>query len=51
VNGIASVLASMLGVFIATEAGFTVVFLVGTGCYAFALAHAALGRWPSAVST
>jgi hypothetical protein len=46
VNGIASVLASVLGVFLATELGFTAVFLSAAACYAFALAHAALGKWP-----
>jgi hypothetical protein len=46
INGIASVLASALGVAIAISAGFTVATLVAGACYVAALAHAWLGRWP-----
>ncbi len=46
VNGAASVLASVLGIWIAITAGFAVTTLVALACYLAALAHAALGRWP-----
>jgi hypothetical protein len=46
INGITSVLASVLGVAIAITAGFTVATLVAGACYLAALAHAAWGRWP-----
>jgi hypothetical protein len=45
INGIASVLASALGVAIAVVAGFKAATLVSAACYLVALAHAALGRW------
>jgi hypothetical protein len=45
-NGITSVVASVLAVAIAISFGFTVVTLVALGCYAVALGHVALGRWP-----
>jgi hypothetical protein len=50
VNGVASVLASVLGVTIALFAGFTFASFVAAGCYAVALVHAVAGRWadPSA---
>lgn len=48
VNGIASVLASVLGMVVAINFGFVVATLVAGACYAAALAHAALGRWPDA---
>jgi hypothetical protein len=48
INGIASVLASALGIAIAITAGFTVATLVAGACYVGALAHAAFGRWPAA---
>lgn len=48
VNGIASVLASVLGVALAINFGFAVASLVAGACYLAALAHAALGRWPDA---
>ena len=47
INGIASVLASALGVAAAVLAGFTVATLVAAACYVVALAHAAYGRWPA----
>jgi hypothetical protein len=46
INGVASVLGSVLGVMIAINYGFAVTTLVALGCYLSALAHAALGRWP-----
>ena len=48
VNGIASVLASVLGIFIAIHFGFIVESLVACACYGFAAAHAFWGRWPEA---
>jgi hypothetical protein len=48
VNGIASVLAAALGVFIAINWGFAVTTLVGLAFYLVAIAHAAFGRWPAA---
>jgi hypothetical protein len=48
VNGVASVLASVLGVLIALLYGFTAVALTAAACYAVALVHAAAGRWPVA---
>ena len=47
VNGVASVFASVLGVVVAINFGFMVAGLLGAACYAFALLHAATGRWPS----
>ncbi len=47
VNGIASVLASVLGIAIAINFGFRTASLAAAGCYAFALVHALVGRWPS----
>jgi hypothetical protein len=47
VNGIASVVASVLAVAIAIEAGFTVATLAAAACYGLALADALLGRWPA----
>jgi hypothetical protein len=44
-NGIASVLASVLGVVIAINFGYTVASLVAACCYVFAGAHAAAGLW------
>ena len=46
VNGVASVLASVLGVAIAVNFGFVAASLAGLACYAFALAHARWGEWP-----
>jgi hypothetical protein len=45
VNGLASVVASVLGVAIALFMGFRVTTLVAAGCYAAALLHAGLGSW------
>ena len=45
VNGIASVLASVLGVVVAINFGYTVASLVAACCYVFAGAHAAAGLW------
>jgi len=48
INGIMSVLASVLAVAVAITAGFTVTTLLAAACYLAALAHALLGRWPAA---
>jgi hypothetical protein len=45
VNGLASVLASVLGIVVAINFGYAVASLVAGACYAFALGHAAFGRW------
>jgi hypothetical protein len=45
VNGIASVLGSVLGVALAISFGFTVATLAACACYLAALAHATFGRW------
>ena len=45
VNGLASVVASVLGVAIALFCGFRTTTLVAAACYGFALAHAVYGRW------
>ncbi len=50
VNGISSVLASVLGVAIAVFYGFPVATLVAAACYAFALGHVLIGRWPAAAA-
>lgn len=50
VNGVTSVVASVLGVAIAIQFGFAVVTLLALGCYLFALVHAALGRWDAVAS-
>lgn len=49
VNGIASVLASVLGIAIALNFGFVIATLVAGVCYVGALLHAVLGRWPASV--
>ncbi|HMG41078.1 MAG TPA: hypothetical protein VK611_07090 [Acidimicrobiales bacterium] len=49
VNGIASVLASVLGVTIALNFGYVVASLVAAACYVFALVHSATGRWSESV--
>jgi hypothetical protein len=46
INGVTSVLASILALTVAISAGFKAATLVAAGCYAIALAHAVLGRWP-----
>lgn len=48
INGMASVLASVLAIAVAITWGFAVATLLALVCYLAALAHAALGRWPSA---
>jgi hypothetical protein len=48
VNGIASVLASVLGIVAAINFGYRVASLAAAGCYVLALAHAAAGRWAPA---
>jgi hypothetical protein len=50
VNGVASVLASVLAVAVALHFGFAVASLVAGACYLFAFGHAALGRWPEAAA-
>ena len=47
INGITSVLASVLTLVVAIEWGFTVATLIALGSYALAFAHAAVGRWPA----
>jgi hypothetical protein len=47
VNGIMSVLGSVLAITVAILAGFSVATLVALGCYAIALVHVLLGAWPS----
>ncbi len=51
VNGVASVLASVLGITLAINFGYTMASLAAGGCYAFALVHAAVGRWSAAVDS
>jgi hypothetical protein len=46
VNGITSVIASVLAVAVAISFGFTVATLVALACYLGALAHARLASWP-----
>ena len=46
VNGIMSVLASVLAIAVALSWGFTATSLLALGCYLVALGHALLGRWP-----
>jgi hypothetical protein len=45
VNGLASVVASVLGVAIALFVGFQTTTLVAAACYLAAMAHAAYGKW------
>jgi hypothetical protein len=47
INGIASVVASVLAVAVAISFGFTAATLVALACYAGALAHALVGSWPA----
>jgi hypothetical protein len=47
INGVTSVLASVLALTIAITAGFRAATLVAAACYALAAAHALLGRWPA----
>jgi hypothetical protein len=46
INGITSVIASVLAVAVAIAFGFTVATLVAFACYLVALANALLGSWP-----
>jgi hypothetical protein len=46
INGVTSVLASVLAVSVAITWGFTAVTLLALGFYLVALADALLGRWP-----
>ena len=46
INGVMSVLGSVLTIFVALNWGFTVATLVAAACYAVAAGHAQLGRWP-----
>jgi Na+-transporting NADH:ubiquinone oxidoreductase subunit NqrD len=48
VNGIASVLASVLAVAVAITWGFAVVTVAALACYLVALLDAARGHWPAA---
>ena len=50
VNGVASVLASVLAVFIAINFGFTVTTVLAGVWYLGALAHVRLGRWPASLA-
>ncbi len=45
VNGVASVLASVLGIAVAVAFGFPAASLAALACYGFALAHVIWGRW------
>ena len=45
VNGVASVLASVLGVAIAVNFGFPAASFVALACYGFALLHVVRGEW------
>ena len=47
VNGIASVIASVLGVAVAIRLGFPAASLLACACYAAAFAQAARGEWPA----
>ena len=47
INGVSSVLASVLAVAVAITWGFRVVTLLALACYLVALAHALRGRWPT----
>jgi hypothetical protein len=49
INGIASVVASVVAVAVALELGFAVATLVALACYVGALVHVILGRWPGPV--
>jgi hypothetical protein len=51
VNGVASVVASVLGVALAINFGFAITSLVAAACYLGALVHAAFGRWPEPAAT
>jgi hypothetical protein len=46
INGVFSVVASVLAIMVALNWGFTATTLAGLVCYLAALAHAVWGRWP-----
>jgi hypothetical protein len=46
INGIASVVASVLAVAVAILWGFTATTLLAVACYLLALANVRIGRWP-----
>ena len=48
INGIASVLSSVLAIFVAISFGFAITTLVALACYLGALAHALFAPWPDA---
>jgi hypothetical protein len=50
INGIASVLASVLAIAVAIAWGFSAATGLAAGCYLVALGHAACGRWPESLS-
>ena len=47
INGVSSVLASVLAVAVAITWGFRAVTLLALACYLVALTHALRGRWPT----
>ena len=47
INGVSSVLASVLAVAVAITWGFRVVTLLALACHLVALARALRGRWPT----
>jgi hypothetical protein len=51
VNGVASVLASVLGMAIAINLGFAAATLAACACYVFALGHALFGHWKTTESS
>jgi hypothetical protein len=46
INGVTSVLASVLAMVVAITAGFKAATLVAGACYLIAVLHALVGRWP-----
>jgi SAM-dependent methyltransferase len=50
INGISSVLASVLAIAVAINLGFAITTLVALAFYLGALAHVVLGRWPGAAA-
>lgn len=46
INGIASVVSSVLAIFVAISFGFAITTLVALACYLGALAHVLLSDWP-----
>jgi hypothetical protein len=50
INGIASVVSSVLAIFVAITFGFAITTLVALACYLGALAHALLAPWPDSES-